>query len=93
MQTSSATLPQPTYSATFPRPGESSSATSTQLPAQVSNYVQQGADFVKAHWKQLGLAALGLLSMRSARLRPLVRKAAMLYALPMAKQAFARARR
>ena len=88
MSTSSATLPRPTFSAVFPRDAEKAPT----APPRSPQLLERGAGFVKAHWKQLGLAALGLLGWRSARLRPLLRKAALMYALPAARKAFARAR-
>ena len=78
------------FSAAFPRTTAETKAVATEAaPTQLAD---RGVAFVKAHWKQIGMAALGLLGWRSARLRPWLRKAAMVYALPMAKKAFARAR-
>lgn len=91
MNTSTMSLPRPTFSAIFPRGGENTQpAPSTPKPAPVT---ARGTSFLKAHWKEIGVAALGLLGWRSARLRPLLRKAAMLYAVPAAKKVFARAAR
>lgn len=49
------------------------------------------ADFVRAHWKAIGLVALGLVAWRSRRLRPLVKTAATSYLVPTARQMLARA--
>ena len=90
----SASLPRPTFSATFPSHRDAPASPTTAARPQAGELVQQASDFVRAHWKQIGLGALALLGWRSKRMRPLLRKAAMVYALPMAKNALlARARR
>jgi hypothetical protein len=107
MSTPSTTLPRPTFSAKFPRttgstldvaePSKPAQAAEPSKAAQIAEkstqLAERGLAFAKAHWKQIGLAALGLLGWRSRRLRPLLKKAAMMYAVPFAKQAYARARR
>lgn len=83
------------FSAHFPQnaaaTGDAKNATDVAAKAAPAQLADRGMAFVKSHWKEIGVAALGLLGWRSARMRPLLRKAAMLYALPMAKKAFARA--
>lgn len=87
MSTTTATLPRPTFSAVLPRERGSYEPAAKTKPA----LIERGAAFMKAHWKQIGMAALGLLGWRSKLLRPLVRKAALLYVMPAARRAFARA--
>ena len=82
------------FSAQFPQTlagtGTAKDVGAKAAPAQLA---ERGLAFAKSHWKEIGVVALGLLGWRSARMRPLLRKAAMLYALPAAKKAFARAMR
>lgn len=94
MSTSTSSLPRPSFSAHFPQnAGNTKDVKGVAAKAEPAQLAERGMAFVKSHWKQIGLAALGLLGWRSARMRPLLRKAAMMYALPAAKKAFAAARR
>lgn len=100
MNPTNPTLPRAQYSASFPTHATPGRDASAKLPpsrdaamAKVPELADRASAFLRTHWKKIGLAALGLLGWRSARMRPLVRKAAMLYALPLARNAFARARR
>lgn len=98
-------LPRPQFSARFPRPSEPPPVESAALPVEepaaaaesdssskLAVLGERGGAFVGKHWKKIGLVALGLLGWRSRLLRPLVKKALKLSAVPLARGVLTRVR-
>lgn len=75
-----------------PSVDENPTAMARALPPGKPSVLERGTQFVRTHWKAIGLVALGLVAWRSKTLRPLVKSAATAYIVPTARGLLSRAR-